>query len=59
MIHQHLLKKVDLTNLKSNIDKLDINKLKNVSANLRNLKSKVNKLDVDKLLKTKYLVLLT
>ena len=59
LIHQHLLKKVDLANLKSNVDKLDINKLKNVSANLRNLKSKVNKLDVDKLVKTKYLVLLT
>ena len=44
LIHQHLLKKVDLANLKSNVDKLDINKLKNVSANLRNLKSKVNKL---------------
>ena len=43
-------KKVDLSNLKSNVDKLDIDKLKNVPANnLSNLKSKVDKLDVDKL----------
>ena len=36
--------KVDLANLKSNVDKLDIDKLKNVPTNLSNLKSKVNKL---------------
>ena len=42
-------KKVDLANLNSNLDKLDIDKLKNVPTNLSNLKSKVNKLDVDKL----------
>ena len=48
-IHQNFLKKVDLANLKSNVDKLDIDKLKNVLTNLNNLKSKVNKLDVDKL----------
>ena len=42
-------KKFDLANFKSNIDKLDINKLKNVSINLSNWKSKVDKLDVDKL----------
>ena len=41
--------KVDLANLKSNVDKLDIDKLRNVPTNLSNLKSKVNKLDVDKL----------
>ena len=41
-------KKVDLTNLKSNVDKLDIVKLKNVPTNLSNLKSQVDKLDVDK-----------
>ena len=41
-------KKVDLTNLKSNVDKLDIDKLKNVPTNLSNLKSQVDKLDVDK-----------
>ena len=42
-------KKVDLANLKPNVDKLDIDKLKNVPSNLSNLKSKVDKLDVDKL----------
>ena len=42
-------KKVDLANLKSNVDKLDIDKLKSVPTNLSNLKSKVDKLDVDKL----------
>ena len=41
-------KKVDLAHLNSNVDKLDIDKLKNVSTNLSNLKSKVDKLDVDK-----------
>ena len=33
-------KKIDLTNLKSDLDKLDIDKLKNVPTNWRNLKSK-------------------
>ena len=42
-------KKVDLANLKSNVDKLDIDKLKNVPTNSSKLKSKVDKLDVDKL----------
>ena len=45
-----LAKKVDLANLKSNVDKLDIDKLKNVPTNLSNLKSKVDKVDVDKLI---------
>ena len=40
-------KKVDLVNLKSNINKLDIDELKNVPTNLSNLESKVDKLDVD------------
>ena len=40
-------KKVDLADLKSNVDKLDIDKLKNVTTNLSNVKSKVDKLDVD------------
>ena len=31
------------------MDKLDIDKLKNISSNLSNLKSNVDKLDVDKL----------
>ena len=43
-------KKVDLANLKFDVDKLDIYKLKNVPANLSNLKSKVDKLDVNKLI---------
>ena len=42
-------KKVNLTSLKSSVDKLDIDKLKNIPTNLSNLKSKVHKLDVDKL----------
>ena len=44
-----LAKKVDLANLQSHVDKLDINKLKRVPNNLSNLKSKVDKLVVDKL----------
>ena len=43
-------KKNDLANLKSDVDKLDVDKLKNVPTNLCNLKNKVDKLDVDKLL---------
>ena len=43
-------KKVDLRSLKSNVDELDIDKLKNVPTNLSNVKIKVDKLDVDKLL---------
>ena len=42
-------KKTGLANLKSDIDKLDIDKSKNVPSNLSNLKSKVDKLAVDKL----------
>ena len=34
-------KKTDLANLKSDIDKLDIDKLKNVPTNLSNLESKL------------------
>ena len=34
--------------MKSNVDKLDIDKLKDVPTDLSNLKSKVSKLDVDK-----------
>ena len=41
-------KKVDLANLKFDVDKLDIDKLKNVPTNLSNLKSKVDKFDADK-----------
>ena len=42
-------KKVDLDNLKTDVDKLDIDRLKNVATNLSNLKSKVHELDVNKL----------
>ena len=42
-------KKVDLTNLKFNVDKLDIDKLKNAPTNLSSLKIKVDKFNVDKL----------
>ena len=45
-------KKADLASLKSDVDKPDIDKLKNVPNNLSNLKSKVDKLDVDKLVPT-------
>ena len=47
--HQNLLKKVDVANLKSDVNKFDTDKFKNVPNNLSNLESKVNKLDVDKL----------
>ena len=40
-------KKINLANLKSDVDKLDIDKLKNEPNNLSNSKSKVDKLDVD------------
>ena len=42
-------KKIDWASLKSNVDKLDIDKLKNVSTNLSDLEIKLDKLDVDKL----------
>ena len=41
--------KVNLANLKSNVDKLDIDKLKIIPTNLSNLKSKIDTIDVDKL----------
>ena len=43
-------KKADLASLKSNVDELNIDKLKSVPTCLTNLKSNVDKLDVDKLL---------
>ena len=49
LINHLLLKKTDLANLKSNVDELDIDKLKNVPTNFSNLKNKVHKLVVDKL----------
>ena len=42
-------KKIDLANLKFNVDKLNIDKLKNVPSGLKSLKSKVDKLDFGKL----------
>ena len=39
--------KSNLANLKTEVDKLDINKLKSLSNNLSNLKSKVDKLYID------------
>ena len=42
-------KETDKANLKYDIDKLDINKLKNMPSNSSNLKSRVSKLDVEKL----------
>ena len=42
-------KKPDLAHLKSDVDKLDIDKLKNVATDLKKLKSKADKIDVDKL----------
>ena len=42
-------KKTDLGNLKSDLDKFNLYKLKNVPINLSNLKSKEDILDVDKL----------
>ena len=44
-----LVAKSDLVSLKGEVDKLDVDKLKNVPTNLSNLKSKVDKLDIDKL----------
>ena len=48
LINHLLVKKPDLADLKSPVDKLYIGKLKYFSTNLSNFKSKVNKLDVDK-----------
>ena len=44
-----IAKKTDLANLRSDVDKLDLDKLKNVTSGLSSLKSKVDILDVDKL----------
>ena len=41
--------KKDLANLKADVDKLDIDKFKNLPNNLNNLKTKVDKLDMNKL----------
>ena len=49
LIHQKIAKIFDSANLKSDVVKLDIDKLKNVPTNLGKVKNKVDKLDVDKL----------
>ena len=41
-------KKTDLGNLKSDVDKLNIDQFKNIPSGLSNLKSKVDKLDIGK-----------
>ena len=41
--------KSNLASLKTEVDELDIDRLKNISTDLRNLKSTVDKLDIDKL----------
>ena len=45
----YFAKKTDLVNLKSYVDKLDIDKLKNVTSSLSSLKSNIDQLDIDKL----------
>ena len=42
-------KKADLTSLKSNVDELNINELKNVPSGLSSLKSKVDNLNIAEL----------
>ena len=49
MIHWILLKRLISLNLKSDADKIDIDKFKNIPYNSRNLKRKVEKIDVYKL----------
>ena len=45
----YFAKKTDLVNLKSDVDKLHIDKLKKIPTNLSNLKRKVDKLDLGEL----------
>ena len=45
----YFAKKTDVATLKSDVDKLDIDKLENVQSNWSNLKSKLDKWDVDKI----------
>ena len=50
IVHKsNFAKKVDLANLKSNVDKFNIDKIKNIPSGLSSLKSKVDKLDIGKL----------
>ena len=45
-MHHFLVKKTDLANLKHDVDKLDADKLKNVTNNFSSLERKVDQLDV-------------
>ena len=49
MIHWDFVKKTHLANSKSDVDKLEIDKLKNIPSYLSNLNTKVDKLDIGKL----------
>ena len=49
LIHQNLRKNLIQLALKSNVDKLDIDKLKTIPDDISNLKSKIDKLDIGKL----------
>ena len=50
LIHQNSAEKSDLAGLKSEVDKIDIEKLEKVPSGLNNVKSKeADKLDADKL----------
>ena len=49
ILHSFALKS-NLASLKTEVDKLDIDKLKSLLTNLSNLKNKVDKLDIDKLI---------
>ena len=48
LIYRILLKKTDSANLKSDVDKLDIDGLKDAPSGLSNLKSKADQLDIGK-----------
>ena len=49
LIHHLFLKNWFIANLKSDVEILDIDKLKNVPSGLSSLKSKIDKLDIGKL----------
>ena len=49
LLHQNMLKRFDLANLKPDVDKLDFDKLKNVPSGLTSLKNNVDKLYTGKL----------
>ena len=51
-------KKTDLANLKSDVNKVDIDKSKNMPSGLSSLKGKVDKLHADKLVPSKKMMLL-